>query len=107
MTPADGPDSRNQSEPVHKENENENGRKKPKTFPHQLAADDVFQKTMEAFNQPFPKILDAAGNRFHPASGNLCENNDHSRDDPRHQHGVCDSKTMTEVDQHLRLQWDA
>src|SRR4029077_6913801 len=50
VTPADCSDSRNQSEPVHEQNENENRRKKPKSFCHQVTADDVFQKMVQTLN---------------------------------------------------------
>src|SRR6266567_3886963 len=57
VTPADCSDSRNQSEPVHEQNKNENCGKKPKSLLHEVTADDVFQKIVQTLNEPFPKIL--------------------------------------------------
>src|ERR1700741_4765582 len=93
MTPADSPDSRNQSEPVHEKNKNENCGIKPKSLPHQLATDDVLQKVVQSRDQPFPKILYAAGNRLCVSCRNLGKNDDGGRDDPCHKHRVCDSET--------------
>src|SRR5213079_3355609 len=44
VPPADFSDSRNQSEPVHEQNKNENRGKKPKSLTHDVTAYDVFQK---------------------------------------------------------------
>src|SRR6266404_4445235 len=47
VTPADCSDSRNQSEPVHEQNKNENCSKKPKSLLHEVTADDVFPKILK------------------------------------------------------------
>src|SRR5207244_4658237 len=57
MSPTNCSDSRNQSEPVHEQNKNENCGKKPKSLSHELTADDVFQEIVQTLHQPFPKIL--------------------------------------------------
>src|SRR6266481_5105822 len=66
VTPADCSDSRNQSEPVHEQNKNENCGKKPKSLLHEVTADDVFQKIVQTLNQPLPKILNPAGDCLNP-----------------------------------------
>src|SRR5437016_11720530 len=71
VTPADCSDSRNQSEPVHEQNKNENRGKKPKSFGHQLTADDVFQKIVQTPNQPLPKILNHTGDGLNPPGRDL------------------------------------
>src|SRR5438874_523653 len=76
MAPTDRADAGNESEPVNKQNENENGGEKPKGFADQFAPDDVFQKIVETFDQPFPKILRPARDWFDPASRDLRENDD-------------------------------
>src|SRR6478736_8741810 len=64
VTPADGSDSRDQSEPVHEQNKNENSGKKPKPLFHEITADDVFQKSVQTLNKPFPEILNSARDGF-------------------------------------------
>src|SRR5205807_8710354 len=54
VTPADCSNSRNQSEPVHEQNKNENCGKKPKSLLYEVTADDVFQEIVQTLNQPFP-----------------------------------------------------
>src|SRR6476659_77454 len=50
VTPADCSDSRNQSEPVHEQNKNENRGKKPKSLLHEVTADDVFQEIVQTLD---------------------------------------------------------
>src|SRR6266436_4633036 len=66
VTPADCSDSRNQSEPVHEQNKNENCGKKPKSLLHEVTADDVFQKIVQTLNQPFPKVLNPVWDGLNP-----------------------------------------
>ena len=98
MAPADRSNAGNKTEPVHKQNKNKNGREEPERLSDKIAPDNVFEKVIKTFNQPFPKILDAAGNRLDLPCGELRENNNPSRDNPRHQHRVCDRK-LAEVHQ--------
>src|SRR5215475_14792872 len=102
VTPADCSDSRNQSEPVHEQNENENRRKKPKSFCHQIASDDIFKERVETLDHPLPKILSATWNWFGVAHRGLRKNDDTSSDEPGHQHRVCDPEAAAEMNKHLR-----
>src|SRR4029077_8299943 len=71
VTPADCSDSRNQSEPIHEQNKNENCGKKPKSLWHEVTADDVFQKIVQPLTQPFPKILNTARDSLNPSGSDL------------------------------------
>src|SRR5438445_9578425 len=92
MSPANGADTGNQAEPVHEQNENEDGREEPKSFAHQFAADDSLQEIVKTFHQPFPEILDAAGHWPYSSRGGLRKNNDTRSDNPRHQHRIRDGE---------------
>ena len=86
MTPPNSSDSRNQSKPVDEQNKNENRRKKPESFGHQLTANYIFQKIVQTLNQPLPKILNPAGDGLNPPGRDLRKNDDAGGDDPDHQH---------------------
>src|SRR5215467_9326285 len=102
VTPADCSDSGNQPGPVHEQNKNENRGKKPKSFSHEVTADDVLQEIVQAFDQPFPKILNPARDCLDPPGGDLRKNDDSGGDQPSHQHRVRDSKP-TDLNKHLRF----
>ena len=88
VAPANRAYTRNQPEPVHEQNENEYRRKKPKCFAHQLASDNSFEKIVQTFDQPFPEVLDTAGDRFNSTRRYLCKNDNTSSHNPGHQHRV-------------------
>jgi hypothetical protein len=52
--------------------------------------DDPFQKTVEAFDQPFQKVLCSVGNLLRLARGYLRENDESQRHNPRDDHGIGD-----------------
>ena len=64
MSPANRSDARNEAEPIHEQNEDEDRGEKPKRLFDQIATDDVLKKLVKALHQPFPKILRSAWNRF-------------------------------------------
>ena len=92
MPPTNGADTGNEPEPIYEQNEDEDRRKKPKCFPNQIAADDVFEKIVKAFDEPFPKILCSRRHRFDVARGGLGKDNHSSRDDPGNEHRVRQDK---------------
>src|SRR5262249_37282390 len=102
VSPADCSDSRNQPKPVHEQNKNENRGIEPKSLSHEVAADDVFQEVVQTLNQPFPKILYAAGDDLDPTGCDLCKNDNAGGYDPGHQHRVCNSKAA-HLNKHLRF----
>src|ERR1700745_4006683 len=104
MTPPYRPDSRNQPEPIHDKDENENRGVEPKPFPHQVAADNVFQERVETLDHPLPKILSATWNWSGVAHRGLRENDDTSSHNPSHQHRVCDPEAAAEMNEHLRFE---
>src|SRR4029077_15284306 len=102
VTPADCSDSRNQSEPVHEQNKNENRGKKQKSLLQEVTADDVFQKIVQTLNYPPPKILNPAGDGLNLPGRDLRKNDDAGGDDPGDQRRVCDSEAA-ELNKHLWL----
>src|SRR5262245_64136458 len=85
VTPADCSDSRNQSNPVHEQNKNEDCGIKPKSLLHEVTADDVFQKIIQTLDQPLPKILPETWNCLAMAHSGLRKNDDASGDNPSDQ----------------------
>src|SRR5215470_2588526 len=106
VTPPDRADSRNQPEPIHDKDENENRGVEPKAFPHQVAADNVFKERVETLDHPLPKILSATWNWFEVAHRGLRKNDDTSSHNPSHQHRVCDPEAA-ELNERLRFERDA
>src|SRR5437763_9976036 len=92
MAPADGADAGYQTEPVQKQNENEDRGEKPEGLFHQLPTDNVFEKIVEALDQPFPKILRASRDGFDFARRDLREEKDAGGHEPGHAHGICHGK---------------
>ena len=92
MSPTDRPDSGNQPEPVHEQNENENGGEEPERFLHQVAPDDALEKIVETFHQPFPKILHTGRDRFDISRRDLREEDHRQRDNPGDKHRICNRK---------------
>src|SRR6266403_588704 len=92
MSPADRADAGNQPEPLHEQNENENRREKPECLSDKIAPDDVLEKVIKTFHQPFPKILCAAGDSLDFSHRQLGENDNSGSDDPGHQHRVRNRK---------------
>src|SRR5437868_10268242 len=90
MAPANCSHAGNEAEPVYKQNENKNRGEKPKRFAHKFAPNDSFEKIVEAFNQPLPKILNTGRNRPDVTGRYLSENDDCCCDEPRYQHRVRD-----------------
>src|SRR4051794_1497560 len=101
--PADGADTRNQPEPVRKENENEDGGKEPERLPNQVVTDDAFQESVELFHEPFPEILGSFRNCFDVARSDLSENDEEQRDHPCEDHGTGDETLVTQVS---RVEWE-
>src|SRR5438874_3780017 len=52
MAPTDRAHARDETKPVYKENEDENGGEKPESLSDQLSADDALQEVVETFDQP-------------------------------------------------------
>src|SRR5206468_6003806 len=50
-------ETRNQTQPIGKENEDEYRREKPKCFFHQVMPDYSLQEIVQALHHPFPEIL--------------------------------------------------
>src|SRR6266705_2517346 len=92
MSPADRADAGNQAEPIHKQNKNKNGREEPERLSDKIAPDDVLEKAIKTFDQPFPKILCAAGDSLDFSHRQLGENDNSGGDDPGHQHRVRNRK---------------
>src|SRR5437588_5912318 len=88
VAPANGSDTRQETEPIHEQDKNENRGKEPKRLLHQLATDDRLEKIVKALDHPFPKILDPARDRLNAPGGNLRENNNGGGHDPRDQHRI-------------------
>ena len=86
VSPSDRTHAWNQAEPVLEQNENDDRRKKPKRFSNQIPANNIFQKTVKTFHEPFPKVLRPAGNWLDSARRDLGEDDNAERDDPCHQH---------------------
>ena len=59
---------------------------------NQVPADNAFEKRGKAFDQPFPEVLRAHGDRLHVSRGHLREDDQAHRDDPDDDHGVGDGK---------------
>src|SRR5213079_945447 len=80
MSPTHGPDSWNQSGPVGKQDKNENGGEKPEGLLYQLMSDDRLKKIVEAFHQPFPKVLRTGRDGFDISGRDLREEDHRQRD---------------------------
>ena len=51
------------------------------------------KKLVQTLHQPFQEVLRPRGHQLHLAGGELGENNQRHRHDPRHQHRIGDRKT--------------
>ena len=92
MPPADRADAGNETDPVGGKDEDEDGGKEPERPLDQMPADDALEEAVEAFHQPFQKVLGAAGNLGHASRRHLGEHDETHGDDPRHDHGIRDRK---------------
>src|SRR5215468_3136359 len=88
MPPTDGPHTGNQAYPIRKKNEDENACKKPERSPHQVRADDAFQKCIKSLDQPFPEILCSFRHRFHAPRSNLSKHDEAKCNNPSGHHGI-------------------
>ena len=75
-------------------------REEPERLPHQLRADEAFEKAVQALDQPFQKILRAVGDLLHVPGRHLCEEDEGERHQPSHDHRVGDRKTPRPGDLH-------
>src|SRR5208337_5588263 len=75
-SPADGPNSRDESKPICGQDEDEDGGKKPESPFHQAGADNAFQKLVESLYHPFQEVLGARRRELHLASGITGEENE-------------------------------
>ena len=92
MSPTHGPNPGNQTRPVSEQDKNENGGEEPERLLHQVAPDDSFEKIVETFHQPFPKVLRTGWDGFDISGRNLREEDHRQRDNPRDQHRICNRK---------------
>src|SRR2546425_8926556 len=90
MAPANYSHAGTEAEPVYKQNENKNRGEKTKRFAHKFAPNDSFEKIVEIFHQPLPKILNTGRDRPDVTCRYLGENDDCSCHEPRYQHRVRD-----------------
>ena len=88
MSPANCANARNQPEPIHEQNENEDRGEEPEGLPDEIAADDGLKKIIKTLHHPFPEILDAIRNLFHVARRHLGEDDYARGDNPRDKHRV-------------------
>ena len=105
MSPPDGANPGNESDPIGGKNENENCGKKPERALEQARADDFFQKIVESPDEPFQKILRSARDTFHVPCCHPGENDQPERHDPAHNHRICDRET--ERDGRFRLPFES
>ena len=92
MSPPDRAGPGNETHPICGKNENENRGKKPERPLDQARADDAFQKTVQALDEPFQQILRSAGNTFHVPCCEPSKNDQPHRHDPAHDHRIGDRK---------------
>src|SRR5258708_23593060 len=92
VSPTDGTETWQQTQPVAEQNENENGREKPESPFDEVMANDAFEEVMQAFDHPFPEVLGACRDLFHVPRGYLGENDESQRYNPRDHHGISDGK---------------
>ena len=57
-----------------------------------LSPDDSFEKIVETFHQPLPKVLRTGRDGFDISSRDLREEDYRQRDNPRDQHRICNRK---------------
>src|SRR5262245_4438242 len=90
--PSNRADSGDQSDPIGKQDENENSREIPKRPLHQMWTDDALQKVRKTSHHPLPEILRPVWNPPHVSRGDLRENNQAQRDCPRNDHRIGNRK---------------
>src|SRR5262245_28666469 len=83
----------NETHPIGEENEDENSCKDPERPVDQVRANDSFQKTVEALNEPFKKVLCSFGNFLHLPRSHLSKNDESQRHNPSDDHGIRDRET--------------
>ena len=92
MSPANSADPGNQSEPVEKQDEDENCGKKPEGLAHQMGADHALEEVVKPFHHPFPKVLHAVRHRLDFPGRHLSKDDYSCGHDPGYEHGVCHRK---------------
>ncbi|XWK70072.1 hypothetical protein RBB80_12130 [Tunturiibacter gelidiferens] len=79
-----------QAQPVRGENEDENAREKPERPLDEMRTDDAFEKCVQPFHQPFPKILDTTGHQVHVSGSDLSKKDEAHGNYPAGDHGIGD-----------------
>src|SRR5205823_11565910 len=74
------------------EDEDEDGSEEPEGSLDKMVADDPFEETVEALDEPFQKVLRAVGNLLHRPRRVLSKENQRDCDDPHYDHRVGDRK---------------
>src|SRR5262249_59136557 len=82
----------NESEPVCRDDENEDRGEEPERAPHQMRTDDALEKAVEAFDQPFQEVLASFGYLLHVARGELRKDNEADGNDPGDDHRIGDGE---------------
>src|SRR5215471_15841445 len=82
MSPTNGSHARDQSDPVRRQNKDEDGGKEPECPPDQSRPDNALKKQIETFNHPLPESLCAVWNCLHIACRKLSEHDQTDGNDP-------------------------
>jgi hypothetical protein len=93
MAPPDCPNPWNEAYPVSSKDEYENRREEPKGPLDQVRPNDPFEKSVQTFNEPLPKVLDPLGHWLDVPRRDPCEDNQEQRRDPGNYHRVGDWQT--------------
>jgi len=67
--------------------------KNQKVSLHQMGTNDAFEKCVQPFDQPFPKILDSIGNDLHLTHCNLGKDDQPRGNDPAGDHRIRNRQT--------------
>jgi hypothetical protein len=92
VAPPDRAEAGNQADPVRGQDEDEHGAEEPERLLYEVAANDVFEERVEAFDEPLQKVLRAARHLVHLPRRQTCEHDQAGGDDPRDEHRVGNRK---------------
>ena len=81
-----------QTDPIGKQNEDEDGSEIPERSLRQMRTDDALKKVGKASHHPFPEVLRAFGDPLHVTRGELGENDQAQSDGPGDDHRIGDRK---------------
>src|SRR5271170_1503422 len=90
VSPTDRAHAGDQAQPIRGKNEDEDAREEPERPLDEMRTDNAFEKCVQAFHEPFPKILYSTGNWHHVPRRDLSKNDEAHRNDPAGDHGIRD-----------------